>query len=59
MIVSNEIGSGLRMTSGPTIQHAGDLAAVLSSLSAGEVLFIDEIHRMARPAEEQVLFPSS
>ena len=52
MIVSNEIGSGLRMTSGPTIQHAGDLAAVLSSLSAGEVLFIDEIHRMARPAEE-------
>jgi Holliday junction DNA helicase RuvB len=40
------------MTSGPTIQHAGDLAAVLSSLSAGEVLFIDEIHRMARPAEE-------
>lgn len=52
MIVSNEIGSGLRMTSGPTIQHAGDLAAVLSSLGAGEVLFIDEIHRMARPAEE-------
>jgi Holliday junction DNA helicase RuvB len=52
MIVANEIGSGLRMTSGPTIQHAGDLAAVLSSLSAGEVLFIDEIHRMARPAEE-------
>jgi len=52
MIVSNEIGSGLRMTSGPTIQHAGDLAAVLSSLSSGEVLFIDEIHRMARPAEE-------
>ncbi len=52
MIVSNEIGSGLRMTSGPAIQHAGDLAAILSSLSAGEVLFIDEIHRMARPAEE-------
>jgi len=52
MIVSNEIGSGLRITSGPTIQHAGDLAAILSSLSAGEVLFIDEIHRMARPAEE-------
>jgi Holliday junction DNA helicase RuvB len=52
MIIANEIGSGLRITSGPTIQHAGDLAAVLSSLSAGEVLFIDEIHRMARPAEE-------
>jgi len=52
MIVSNEVGQGLRITSGPTIQHAGDLAAVLSSLSAGEVLFIDEIHRMARAAEE-------
>jgi Holliday junction DNA helicase RuvB len=52
MIVANEIGAGLRLSSGPTIQHAGDLAAVLSSLSAGEVLFIDEIHRMARPAEE-------
>jgi len=52
MIISNEVGSGLRITSGPTIQHAGDLAAVLSSLSPGEVLFIDEIHRMARAAEE-------
>jgi holliday junction DNA helicase RuvB len=52
MIVSNEIGSGIRISSGPTIQHAGDLAAILSSLSAGEVLFIDEIHRMARAAEE-------
>jgi Holliday junction DNA helicase RuvB len=52
MIVASEVGSGLRITSGPTIQHAGDLAAILSSLSAGEVLFIDEIHRMARPAEE-------
>lgn len=52
MIVANEIGAGLRISSGPTIQHAGDLAAVLSSLSSGEVLFIDEIHRMARPAEE-------
>lgn len=52
MIISNEIGSGIRVTSGPTIQHAGDLAAVLSSLTQGEVLFIDEIHRMARPAEE-------
>ena len=52
MIVAKEIGAGLRISSGPTIQHAGDLAAVLSSLSSGEVLFIDEIHRMARPAEE-------
>ena len=52
MIIAAEVGSGLRISSGPTIQHAGDLAAILSSLSAGEVLFIDEIHRMARPAEE-------
>jgi holliday junction DNA helicase RuvB len=52
MIIAGSVGGGLRMTSGPTIQHAGDLAAVLSSLSSGEVLFIDEIHRMARPAEE-------
>ncbi len=52
MIVANELGSGIRITSGPTIQHAGDLAAILSSLSPGEVLFVDEIHRMARPAEE-------
>lgn len=52
MIIASEVGAGLRMSSGPTIQHAGDLASILSSLSAGEVLFIDEIHRMARPAEE-------
>jgi Holliday junction DNA helicase RuvB len=42
------------VTSGPAIQHAGDLAAVLSSLEPGEVLFLDEIHRMARPAEEML-----
>ena len=52
MIVAAELGSGLRMTSGPAIERSGDLAAVLTSLSAGDVLFIDEIHRMARPAEE-------
>ena len=52
MIVAQESGGSLRMTSGPAIQHAGDLAAVLSSLSSGEVLFIDEIHRMSRSAEE-------
>jgi holliday junction DNA helicase RuvB len=52
MIVAHESGAPLRLTSGPTIQHAGDLAAVLSSLAPGEVLFIDEIHRMARAAEE-------
>ncbi len=52
MIVAAEMGTGLRLTSGPAIQHAGDLAAILSSLEEGEVLFLDEIHRMARAAEE-------
>lgn len=52
MIVAHEGSRPLRLSSGPAIQHAGDLAAVLSSLVAGEVLFIDEIHRMARSAEE-------
>lgn len=54
MIVAHELSAPLRVTSGPAIQHAGDLAAVLSSLSPGEVLFLDEIHRMARPAEEML-----
>ncbi|MGZ4626376.1 MAG: Holliday junction branch migration DNA helicase RuvB [Kineosporiaceae bacterium] len=54
MIVAHELGAPLRVTSGPAIQHAGDLAAVLSSLDPGEVLFLDEIHRMARPAEEML-----
>ncbi len=54
MIIAHESGRPLRLTSGPTIQHAGDLAAVLSSLVPGEVLFIDEIHRMARTAEEML-----
>ncbi|WP_440710382.1 Holliday junction branch migration DNA helicase RuvB [Herbiconiux sp. YIM B11900] len=54
MIVAHETDRPLRLTSGPAIQHAGDLAAVLSSLVPGEVLFIDEIHRMARPAEEML-----
>lgn len=54
MIVAQEMGAPLRITSGPAIQHAGDLAAVLSSLMPGEVLFLDEIHRMARPAEEML-----
>lgn len=52
MIIANEINSPLRITSGPTIQHAGDLASILSSLVSGEVLFIDEIHRMSRAAQE-------
>ena len=54
MIVAEESGRPLRMSSGPAIQHAGDLAAVLSSLVPGEILFIDEIHRMARSAEEML-----
>ena len=54
MIVAEETSAPLRVSSGPAIQHAGDLAAVLSSLTPGEVLFIDEIHRMARPAEEML-----
>ena len=54
MIVATELGRPLRVTSGPAIQHAGDLAALLSSLTEGEVLFLDEIHRMARPAEEML-----
>lgn len=54
MIVAEETGQALRITSGPAINHAGDLAAVVSSLVPGEILFIDEIHRMARPAEEML-----
>ncbi len=52
MIVGHETGKPVRLTSGPAIQHAGDLASILSSLYPGEVLFIDEIHRMSRSAEE-------
>ncbi|MDF7641655.1 Holliday junction branch migration DNA helicase RuvB [Bifidobacterium sp. ESL0784] len=52
MIVANELQVPIRVTSGPAIQHAGDLASILSSLDEGEVLFIDEIHRLPRPAEE-------
>jgi Holliday junction DNA helicase RuvB len=52
MIVAAELGAGLRITSGPAIERSGDLAAVLTSLAAGDVLFIDEIHRIAKPAEE-------
>ena len=54
MIVASELGAPLRLSSGPTIQHAGDLASMLSSLIPGEVLFIDEIHRMSRSAEEML-----
>jgi Holliday junction DNA helicase RuvB len=53
-IIATEMDAPLRMTSGPALQHAGDVAAVLSSLQSGEVLFVDEIHRMARAAEEML-----
>jgi Holliday junction DNA helicase RuvB len=52
LIVAAELGVQVRITSGPAIERAGDLASFLTQLSAGDVLFIDEIHRMARPAEE-------
>ena len=54
MIIAAELGAPLRITSGPAIERAGDLAAVLSTLGEGEVVFIDEIHRLARPAEEML-----
>ncbi|MEA4943095.1 MAG: Holliday junction branch migration DNA helicase RuvB [Propionicimonas sp.] len=54
MIIAAEMGVPLRVTSGPAIQHAGDLAAILSGLTEGEVFFLDEIHRMSRPAEEML-----
>ncbi|MGI8702854.1 MAG: Holliday junction branch migration DNA helicase RuvB [Nocardioidaceae bacterium] len=54
MIIAHEMGTPLRVTSGPAIQHAGDLAALLSGLNEGDVLFLDEIHRMSRPAEEML-----
>jgi Holliday junction DNA helicase RuvB len=54
MIMAAELGAPLRITSGPAIQHAGDLAAILSQLAEGDLLFLDEIHRMSRPAEEML-----
>ena len=54
MIVARESDRNLRLTSGPAIQSAADLAAVLSSLESGDVLFIDEIHRLSRSAEEML-----
>lgn len=54
MIIASEMGAPLRVSSGPAIQHAGDLAAILSGLTEGEVFFLDEIHRMSRPAEEML-----
>ena len=54
MIIASEMNAPLRISSGPAIQHAGDLAAILSGLVEGEVFFLDEIHRMSRPAEEML-----
>ncbi len=52
LILASEMQTPIRITSGPAITHAGDLAAILSSLVDGEILFLDEIHRLPRPAEE-------
>jgi Holliday junction DNA helicase RuvB len=57
VIVANEMGVGLRQTSGPALERTADLAAILTNLEEGEVLFVDEIHRMPRPVEE-VLYPA-
>ena len=54
MIIAAEMGAAIRLTSGPALERAGDLAAILSNLVEGDVLFIDEIHRIARPAEEML-----
>ena len=56
-IIANEMGVNLRVTSGPAIETPGDLAALLTNLSEGDVLFIDEIHRLSRSVEE-VLYPA-
>ncbi len=56
-IIANEMGTNLRITSGPAIEKAGDLAALLASMGEGDVLFIDEIHRLPRQVEE-ILYPA-
>ncbi|MBQ1974307.1 MAG: Holliday junction branch migration DNA helicase RuvB, partial [Ruminococcus sp.] len=56
-IIANELGVNIRITSGPAIEKPGDLAALLTNLNEGDVLFIDEIHRLSRAVEE-VLYPS-
>lgn len=56
-IIANELGAQLRVTSGPAIEHAADLAAILTNLGKNDVLFIDEIHRLSRAVEE-VLYPA-
>jgi len=56
-VVSNEMGVNIKVTSGPAIERAGDLAAILTNLRAGDVLFIDEVHRLGKAVEE-VLYPA-
>src|SRR5690349_12736842 len=56
-IIANEMGAPLRITSGPVLERAGDLAAILTNLDPGEVLFIDEIHRLG-PTVEEILYPA-
>ncbi|MDZ4229710.1 MAG: Holliday junction branch migration DNA helicase RuvB, partial [Candidatus Veblenbacteria bacterium] len=56
-IIANEVGANIRVTSGPAIERAGDLAAILTNLEAGDILFIDEIHRLNKVIEE-VLYPA-
>ncbi|MEM7353759.1 MAG: AAA family ATPase, partial [Acidobacteriota bacterium] len=56
-IIGHEMGAPVRTTSGPTLEKAGDLAAILTNLEAGEVLFIDEIHRLG-PTVEEILYPA-
>lgn len=56
-IIANELGAGIKITSGPAIEKSGDLAAILSNLQEGDVLFIDEIHRLNKQVEE-VLYPA-
>jgi len=56
-VLANEMGVGIKVTSGPAIERAGDLAAILTNLHAGDILFIDEIHRLGRAVEE-VLYPA-
>lgn len=56
-IIANEMGVGMKMTSGPVIEKAGDLAAILTNLQEGDVLFIDEIHRLNKTIEE-ILYPA-
>ena len=56
-IISNEMGSNLKVTSGPAIEKPGDMAAILNSLQEGDILFVDEIHRLNRQVEE-IMYPA-